>query len=94
MSRTNFATSVLIAALALSVAGCASSPREQSLDAKQVASNQRAPSTAGCAGDTGSRIKPKEGECRPGRTYTQEDLQRTGDINAADALRRLDPSIQ
>ena len=28
-----------------------------------------------------------------GRAYTREDLDRTGDINLADALRKLDPSI-
>lgn len=28
-----------------------------------------------------------------GRAYTREDLDRTGDINLADALRKLDPAI-
>jgi hypothetical protein len=28
-----------------------------------------------------------------GRAYTREDLQRTGEVDIADALRKLDPSI-
>lgn len=28
-----------------------------------------------------------------GRAYTRDDLDRTGDINLADALRKLDPAI-
>jgi hypothetical protein len=30
----------------------------------------------------------------PGRVYTREDIDRTGDITTADALRHLDPSIR
>src|SRR5688572_5944187 len=29
-----------------------------------------------------------------GRVYTREDLERTGEIDIADALRKLDPSIR
>ncbi len=29
----------------------------------------------------------------PGRAYTREDIERTGAISTADALRRLDPAI-
>ena len=95
MSRTKFVSFALITALTLGVASCATTPRQQSLDATKVAANQKPVSMIGCTHDTGSRIQRKENECSgPGRTYTQEDLQRTGDINAADALRRLDPSIQ
>ncbi|HVY82505.1 MAG TPA: hypothetical protein VG994_16055 [Steroidobacteraceae bacterium] len=44
---------------------------------------------------TGTRIALKQGECAnvPGRVFTQEDLERTGAINPAEALRMLDPSI-
>lgn len=95
MSRTTFATSALIASLTLLAAGCATSPNQQSLDASKVAANQKSVSQIGCTGDTGSRIQRKEDECRgPGRTYSQEELERTGQFNAADALKRLDPSIQ
>jgi hypothetical protein len=106
MSKTRFAsspvgvTATALAVLTIMVSGCATTPRETSVtDANRVASAKARP-TAGCVNDTGSRIQRKDeqgkpDECRgPGRTYTQEDLQRTGDFNAADALRRLDPSIQ
>jgi hypothetical protein len=44
---------------------------------------------------TGTRIALKDGECAnvAGRVYTQDDLQRTGAINPAEALRMLDPSF-
>ena len=29
----------------------------------------------------------------PGRSYTQDDIRRTGAIDLADALRRLDPAV-
>lgn len=53
-----------------------------------------------CEAPTGSRISPErdaKGECpksaNPGQTYSQEDLQSTGEINVGDALSRLNPSI-
>jgi hypothetical protein len=51
-----------------------------------------------CAAVTGTRIRPKlkdncESAARPNRTFTQEDLQRTGQIDINEALRRLDPSF-
>lgn len=62
-----------------------------------------------CLRSTGSRIAPRRADRntgrgssdkRPacvaanGRVYTREDLDRTGAIDVADALRRLDPSIR
>jgi len=48
-----------------------------------------------CIRDSGTRIKPRNGECVgiAGRSYSNEDLQRNGAINAGDALRRIDPTI-
>ena len=56
-----------------------------------------------CLRQTGSHLrsftaKPhneRAVECAnaPGRVYTREDIDRTGAINTADAIRRLDPSI-
>lgn len=56
-----------------------------------------------CIQDTGSRIvahrnarnKKERADCvaAGGRVYTREDIERTGDADLADALRRLDPSI-
>jgi hypothetical protein len=56
--------------------------------------------SAKCAEVTGSRIKPtKTGDCqtvsnRPIRTYTSEELQNTGEMDLASALKSLDPSIR
>jgi hypothetical protein len=49
-----------------------------------------------CVRDTGSRIKRRETKIcngQPGRSYDRDDLDSTGAIDTADALRRLDPSI-
>jgi hypothetical protein len=60
-----------------------------------------------CLQDTGSRITAsanakarkagkKERECAnsPGRSYSKEDIDRTGQTDIASALRQLDPSIR
>jgi hypothetical protein len=49
-----------------------------------------------CVQHTGSLIPPKQGKCLPvaGRSYSAEDLQRTGTPNTATALQMLDPSIR
>jgi hypothetical protein len=48
-----------------------------------------------CLKHTGSRIRRAD-ECLalPGRAYSGDDLKRTGEINSAEALSRLDPSLQ
>lgn len=53
-----------------------------------------------CLRETGSRIVARQnakGQKRctgmPGHAYTREDLDRTGQINTADALRTLDASV-
>ena len=62
------------------------------------AQQQRAVPTPGsrnCIRDTGSHIPPKKGQCLPvaGRSYSQEDIQRTGAMNVGRALQMLDPSV-
>ncbi len=54
------------------------------------------PGDRNCIRDTGSRIPAKPGECLPvaGRSYSQEDIQRTGQTTLGPALRDLDPSIR
>jgi len=55
-----------------------------------------------CLRETGTRIHrvakaDAQGKCPrgfPGRVYTRDDLLGTGEIDIADALRRLDPSIR
>ena len=56
-----------------------------------------------CLRQTGSHLRSitprphheRAVECanEPGRSYSREDIERTGAINTADALRKLDPSI-
>jgi hypothetical protein len=45
-----------------------------------------------CLSHTGSRI-PGENCSEIGRSYSSEDINRTGSTTAGDALRLLDPSI-
>jgi hypothetical protein len=81
------------AVAALLAAGCATAPPGE---AKLAASAPKAKADAKefCVRDTGSRIKPSKDQCmQSGRTYTREDLDNTGAIDAADALRRLDPRL-
>ncbi|HEV7270305.1 hypothetical protein [Pseudoxanthomonas sp.] len=54
-------------------------------------------SDTNCVRETGSRIARRDGTSRctgqPGRSYTKEDLDRTGHTNIGDALRALDPAV-
>jgi hypothetical protein len=45
--------------------------------------------------ESGSRIPAKAGNCPsyPGRSYSQQDIDRTGQSQVGDALQMLDPSI-
>lgn len=51
-----------------------------------------------CLRETGTRIQRRDSKDQcvnaNGRSYTRDDLDRTGDVNLADALRRLDPAIR
>jgi hypothetical protein len=54
-----------------------------------------------CLRHTGTRIATRtdsqaQRRCTNaiGSAYTREDLERTGDVNIADALRKLDPAIR
>lgn len=53
------------------------------------------PGDRNCIRDTGSLIKPKPGQCLPvaGRTYSQQDINRTGERSLGPVLQNLDPSI-
>ncbi len=55
-----------------------------------------------CVQETGTRIHQvrsasgRASDCAtalPGRTYTREDIDRTGEVELSQALRKLDPSI-
>jgi len=70
------------------------------MDAEAASASTEKPpvSEANCVRQTGSRIRPRDHKtaCNglPGRAYTKEDLDRTGHLNLADALRSLDSSIR
>ncbi len=55
-----------------------------------------APGDHNCIRDTGSHIPPPKGKCLPvsGRSYSHEDIQRTGQQDLGQALQSLDPSVQ
>jgi hypothetical protein len=63
-------------------------------DAKPTAP-QTKPATpkAGCTHDTGTRLPPKDGCAGVGKSYSQDDISRTGQPTAGGALRLMDPSI-
>jgi hypothetical protein len=54
-----------------------------------------AAATRPCPQDSASRIPMRPGECSssPGRTYSDKDMERTGQTDVGDALQMLDPSI-
>lgn len=53
------------------------------------------PGDRNCLRSTGSLIPAREGQCLPvaGRSYSGDELRRTGVNNTARALQMLDPSI-
>ena len=57
-------------------------------------------SNVGCVKDTGTNIRPRDPKTGkplcigPGRSYSREQIDRTGQTDLADALRRLDTSIR
>jgi hypothetical protein len=80
----NMSTRLLTAgSLALALGACASQPTE-------VAEQSEQPK-AGCVRETGTRIEHDDKDkCDgPGRTYTREDLERSGGISTGDAVKRL-----
>jgi hypothetical protein len=64
-------------------------------DSKPASQPAHASAPSTCVHDTGTRIKPPPGECStsPGRSYSKEDLDRTGKTSVAGALRNLSPSL-
>ena len=64
------------------------------------AANAKRTSNVGCVKDTGTNIRPRDPKTGkalcigPGRSYSREQIDRTGQTDLADALRRLDPSVR
>lgn len=73
------------------LAGCTTLPAP---DLDTTAAKATGPRPTSCL-KTGTRIALKEDECvaSPGRVYTKEDLDRTGEIDIDRALRQLDPTF-
>jgi hypothetical protein len=79
---------LLTAACLAVLAGCASTPQNQT-----SASTADIGPKSGCVA-TGSRVPRDKNECAAfGRSYSGDDLQRTGHIDTARALQSLDPAI-
>ncbi|MEO8306604.1 MAG: hypothetical protein ABI616_01020 [Pseudomonadota bacterium] len=62
----------------------------------QASAKPKTKTYVGCDRVTGTAIRPStKNDCKssvqPYRVYTQDELQRTGESNIADALRKLDP---
>jgi hypothetical protein len=89
---------VLGALVALASFGCATphttaDSRVASKGADKMAS---AAAAEHCVKDTGSYIKRPDRQCNnnAGTSYSQQELEDTGRISTADALKQLDPRIQ
>ena len=91
----NWVLGVLVATAAF---GCATSTAPKSAADSRAANLKSAPAAdAHCVADTASRIKrtaDKPCGATPGTTYTQQELENTGRIDTAEALKQLDPRIQ
>ncbi len=105
MSRLVILAPALIAAFGLGFASLAqtaptaaansSSSQAAAKPAAARAHHVIKPGDRECLQHTGSLIPPKKGECLSvaGRSYSGDELRRTGAPTTAGALRMLDPSI-
>jgi hypothetical protein len=76
------------ALIAVGLAACATTPQAT------TPPTASAKPPLGCVSDTATRLPVATGECAgPGSVYTKEDMDRTGQVYAQDALRMLDPAI-
>lgn len=69
-------------------------------DAQAMQKEKQDLRAADCLTQTGTRIRTRDAKsgkvnCQgPGRSYSRDDLDRTGQVDLADALRRIDPSVR
>jgi PBP1b-binding outer membrane lipoprotein LpoB len=78
-------------ATAIILAACSATPAN--VKPKAEASGAVAQNPA-CLSQTGSRIAGHNANCSAiGRSYSSDDINRTGSTTAGEALRLLDPSI-
>src|SRR5580700_9985682 len=86
---TYLRTASAIATLVLCVA-CAAGTADVKPKAAASALNQN----PACLTQTGSRIAANDANCSAiGRSYSHDDIDRTGAVTADEALRLMDPSI-
>jgi hypothetical protein len=83
-------TLLICAVVSASAFGCSGAPHPRQ-DTQAAAAIPPRP----CSLSTASRIPARPDECSisPGRSYSQTDMQRTGQTNVGDALQMLDSSI-
>ena len=103
MSKLSIVICTLLTGLGISALAAAQSvaPAAEGQASHAVAKSASAahpvpkPGNRNCLRDTGSLIPAKKGECLPvaGRSYSGEEIRRTGMQNNARALQTLDPSI-
>ncbi len=64
-------------------------------DTRTVKDSGIKPGNRMCVQSTGSHLPPPKGKCLPviGSSYSQKDLQRTGQPDISRALQMLDPSV-
>jgi hypothetical protein len=60
---------------------------------RDVARNSATQSDASCLRDTGSRIPSSTGCSAFGRSYSSDDIDRTGSTTVSRSLQLLDPSV-
>jgi hypothetical protein len=84
-----FKNLLICAVVSASVIGCSTTAPARP--------DSRTAAAALCPQNTASRIpmRPGEWQCSstPGRTYSNEEIERTGQTNVGEALQMLDPSI-
>ena len=89
MSATMRNVGIVVAGLVLF--GCAATPQNPNSKPAASAAAMKDPN---CLTDTGSHIASGKSKCRGyGRSYSNDDIERTGQTSAGDALSLLDPSI-
>ncbi|HXC08744.1 MAG TPA: hypothetical protein VNV61_07435 [Steroidobacteraceae bacterium] len=86
---TTYSRVVSAIAAALLLAACAANT--SNVKPATTAADTQNPA---CLSQTGSRIAGDRADCTAyGRSYSSTDIQTTGKVDAADALKTLDPSI-
>lgn len=84
--------SLIALGCALVLAACAGQPHQEQAEPAQTSAAE-----PDCLRDTGSHIRRTEDDpcvSAPGSVYSREDIDRTGAITTAEALRRLSPAVR